>query len=138
VVVGPDTEDPVRKALTLALGPTGFPAPAEIPARHRAPIAKASTEGSLDELPRIADALSGAVDVVVRIAYDCEFAGRMGGNRVWFEAVATLTVYDAWTGRVLEHDEVRAKANGVGDDRADAAARKQLAQRLAERIARED
>jgi hypothetical protein len=79
----------------------------------------------------IADAMSGRLDLLLLLSYDTRFASRMGGGRVWYEAEGTLEARDAWTGQVRAQAKARVEADGVGDERADAAARRKLAEALA-------
>lgn len=86
-------------------------------------------------LPALADELQGRLDVLVIAEVDSEYASRMGAYRVWYEARGRIHVYDVWTGKRLAelHDAVT--ATGVGDERADQAARAQLAEKLAPELA---
>jgi hypothetical protein len=138
LVVGPSGDEPVRAALAADLEGRGFRPAHAVPPPHDALVRRARAGKALPGLGAVAEALGGRFDVVMRVEYDCGFASRMGGNRVWFEATGTLTVYDAWSGAVLLHEQLRAKANGVTDARADQAARDKLAQTLAQRIATAD
>jgi hypothetical protein len=56
----------------------------------------------------------------------------MSDTRVWYDAQGKLSAYNAWTGAVVATIETSVTASGVGDRRAEAAAREQLATALAE------
>jgi hypothetical protein len=87
-------------------------------------------------LPALADELGGKLDVLVVAEVDSEFASRMGDYRVWYEARARVQVLDAWTGKRLTELSDSVSASGVGDERADQAARTQLAEKLAGELAK--
>ncbi len=132
VVRGPGDADPVEAALTKGLSDYGAPAKLEPAQRKRLAVV---TKGEFaPEMPEIAQQAAGDFDVVILVDYDCAFASRMGGNRVWYEATGSLSIYDAWSGKSTLHEAVRAKANGVSDASADTAARAKLASEVAERI----
>lgn len=82
----------------------------------------------------VGDLYSGRLDVVLVLDYDSRFASRMGGNRVWYEAEGTLEARSAWTGEVLARAEARVEADGIGDERAEKAARRKLAATLIEQV----
>ena len=87
-------------------------------------------------LPALADELQGRLDVLVIAELDSEYASRMGAYRVWYEARGRVQVYDVWTGKRLAELQDAVTATGVGDERADQAARTQLAEKLATEIAK--
>jgi hypothetical protein len=87
-------------------------------------------------LPALADELQGRLDVLVVAELDSEYASRMGAYRVWYEARGRVQVYDVWTGKRLAELQDTVTATGVGDERADQAARTQLAEKLATEIAK--
>jgi hypothetical protein len=87
-------------------------------------------------LPALADELQGRLDVLVIAELDSEYASRMGAYRVWYEARGRVQVYDVWTGKRLAELQDAVTATGVGDERADQAARAQLAEKLATEIAK--
>jgi hypothetical protein len=87
-------------------------------------------------LPALADELQGRVDVLVIAELDSEYASRMGAYRVWYEARGRVQVYDVWTGKRLAELQDSVTATGVGDERADQAARGQLAEKLAIELAK--
>ena len=132
VVRGPSGTEPVAAALAKNLESFGRPAKLD-PAHHKRLVVV--TKGDFAaELPEIARQSAGDFDVVILVDYDCAFASRMGGNRVWYEASGSLSIYDAWSGKSTLHEAIRAKANGVSDTSADEAARAKLAREAAERI----
>lgn len=87
-------------------------------------------------LRRLADELQGRVDVLVLAELDSEYASRMGAYRVWYEARGRAQVFDVWTGERLAVLEDSVTATGVGDERADRAARSELAEKLAPALAK--
>lgn len=87
------------------------------------------------QLPALADELRGEVDVLLVVQADSEYASRMGASRVWFEARGKLQVYNVWNGRLLKTVEASVTADGLGDQRADQAARQKLGQALVEKLA---
>ncbi|MAQ13533.1 MAG: hypothetical protein CMN30_01860 [Sandaracinus sp.] len=129
--------DPARDAFAAALG-TGLRSRG---ARVRRPLEPRTRRALLDARGRgaalraLADAERGALDVVLVAEVESHFASRMGTRRVWYEATANLKVYSAWTGQPLTELTARANANGIGDERAEAAAREQVAQDLVRQLA---
>lgn len=87
-------------------------------------------------LPALGDELLGKLDVLIVAEIDSEFASRMGDYRVWYEARGRLHVFDVWTGKRLTELTDAVSASGVGDERADQAARTQLAEKLAGELAK--
>jgi hypothetical protein len=87
-------------------------------------------------LPALADELQGRLDVLIVAELDSEFASRMGAYRVWYEARGSVQVFDVWTGKRLIERQDTVTATGVGDERADQAARGQLAEKLADELAK--
>jgi hypothetical protein len=87
-------------------------------------------------LPALADQLQGRLDVLIVVELDSEFASRMGAYRVWYEARGRVQVYDVWTGKRLLERQDAVTATGVGDERADQAARGQLAEKLADELSK--
>ncbi|MBV1862685.1 MAG: hypothetical protein KUG77_29960 [Nannocystaceae bacterium] len=82
----------------------------------------------------LADAMGGALDVVVLVKAESRFASRAGGSRVWFEASSHVVVHEVWGAGELGRAKVEATASGVGDRRADHAARRELAEKASQRI----
>lgn len=87
-------------------------------------------------LPTLADELQGRLDVLVIAELDSEYASRMGAYRVWYEARGRVQVFDVWTGKRLAELQDTVTATGVGDERADQAAREELAKKLAAELAK--
>ncbi len=85
-------------------------------------------------LAALADTMGGALDVVVLVKAQSRFASRAGGSRVWFEASSQVVVHEVWGAGELGRGELEATASGVGDRRADEAARRELAQKASKRI----
>jgi hypothetical protein len=82
----------------------------------------------------LADAMGGALDVVVLVRAQSRFASRAGGSRVWFEASSQVVVHEVWGAGELGRGKVEATASGVGDRRADEAARRELATKASARV----
>jgi hypothetical protein len=90
--------------------------------------------GNPATLRTLADELGGRLDVVLVMDVDSEFASRMGAQRVWFEARGRATAFSAWTGRALGRVEAAVTESGVGEARADRAAREELGRVLVQRL----
>ncbi len=85
-------------------------------------------------LAALADKMGGALDVVVLVRAQSRFASRAGGSRVWFEASTEVVVHEVWGAGELGRGKLEATASGVGDRRADEAARRELAKKASKRI----
>lgn len=94
----------------------------------------ATGDARMQRLTAVADAMSGKLDLLLVLAYDTRFASRMGGGRVWYEAEGTLEARDAWSGQVRALAKTRVEADGMGDDEAEAAASRKLAEALATEV----
>lgn len=124
----------VAATLTRELGQRGIGAPLELPANVQRQLVRANPQQRRRRLIELADEHLGRLDVVLLVDADSEFASRMGGSRVWYEARGSLAVLDAWTGAELTRLEATVTASGVGDQRADRAARQKLAQDLVRQL----
>ncbi len=82
----------------------------------------------------IADGLRGAFDYLLLVESDSEFASQMGQERVWFEARANVQFVELWTGRTLQRFSERLTASGIGEERAEAAARRDVGAKVAQRL----
>ncbi len=121
--------DGLRSALSSSLGPQVPLTPDAVRSlRAAGPAERARV------LVSLADKMAGRVDVVVLVAAQSRFAGRAGGNRVWFEASAQASVHEVWGAGELGREDVEVTASGVGDGRANAAAREKLAKELSDRV----
>jgi hypothetical protein len=85
-------------------------------------------------LGALADELAGRLDVVLLVEVDSEFASRMGAQRVWYEARGRAVAFDAWTGQPLATVQTSVTESGIGDTRADQAARQALARTLVDQL----
>jgi hypothetical protein len=85
-------------------------------------------------LEGLADELAGRLDVVLFVEVDSEFASRMGAQRVWYEARGRAVAFDAWTGQALATVQTSVTESGIGDTRADQAARQALARTLVDQL----
>ncbi|WP_428268450.1 hypothetical protein [Haliangium sp.] len=102
-------------------------------ARLLGTASEADLSRSLSEL---ADVWAGRVDVLIVAELDSEYASRMSTYRIRYEARGKLSVFDVWTGRRLLSVERSVTASGVGEERADQAARTELAERFADEISK--
>lgn len=126
VGVSPNTDREVGNDLGKALAKAGLGAAAEPDTKLLARAAAAKGSDRAKTLAAIADDARGAVDYVVLGDLQSAFASRMGGSRVWFEARGHLEVFEAWSGTSVARVEAKERASGVGDARADEAARDKL------------
>lgn len=108
----------------------GMGVPLPLGTRDAESMRTATDDRRATRLVAVADAMSGRLDLLLVLTYDTRFASRMGGGRVWYEASGTLEARDAWTGQVLTLAKARVEADGMGDDEADAAAARKLAEAL--------
>ena len=122
--------DPAGAVVTARLRSAGLESPRALADHDAETLRTASADRRGERLLTVADAMSGQLDLLLVLSYDTRFASRMGGGRVWYEAEGTLEARDAWTGRVLAQAKTRVEADGMGDDEADAAARRTLAEAL--------
>ena len=97
-------------------------------------LASASPEALAGRLPAMADEQAGRIDVLFVADVDSDYAGRLSTSRVWYEARASVRVYNAWTGKLITTEEHSLKESGVGDSRADQAARTKLAEEMAGKL----
>ena len=134
VAVSPNTDRDVVEDLRTALSKSGLGAPADSSAALLREVAGASPSKRGKSLAAIADDARGAVDYVVLGDLESAFASRMGGSRVWFEARGHLEVFEAWSGTSVARVEAKERASGVGDARADEAARAKLVSTLVEAL----
>lgn len=121
-------------SLGQTLRERGKELPVAVPADAARALPAAQPRKLASMLPELADRLGGRLDVLILVEVDSEYASRMGTHRVWYEARGRARVYDAWTGKLLTTIEETVTAPGVGDERADHAARAQLATKLADRL----
>ena len=128
----PATDD-FGRAFATALRSSGAGARQPLASTSRRAILDARTRSSA--LRALSVATHGAVDVVLVAEVSSHFASRMGSRRVWYEATARMTAYSVWTGEVLTELSARANANGIGDARAEAASREDVARDLARQLA---
>lgn len=108
--------------------------PVKLGAPNERTLTTAAGEARSEPAKALGTRLSGAIDRVLVLSYETRFASRMGGSRVWFEATGTLEALDVWTGRSLARVEASLEADGIGESRADDAARRQLAQALTKKL----
>lgn len=124
-------DDEAAGVIRTRLRGSGLGEPQPIAARDETALRDAPPDRRARRITGLADSMSGKLDLLLVLSYDTRFASRMAGGRLWYEAEGTLEAYDAWTGRVRATAQARVEADGAGDDRAAAAARKKLAEALA-------
>jgi hypothetical protein len=88
------------------------------------------------DLSRVVERTGGEVDMLVVVELRSAYASRMGGGRVWYEASGSVRAVNTW----LEKDAVPSfrldvTASGIGDTRAELAARTKLCEDAAEKLA---
>lgn len=98
-------------------------------------LAEVGIEKMKEVAPRTAERMGGALDTILLLDAESEFASRMGTQRVWYEARGTLRVVDAWTGEVVSGVSATVTEAGLGDSRAERAARESLGRALAGSLA---
>jgi hypothetical protein len=123
--------DEAATVIQTRLQSSGLGEPQPLSPRDIEALRSAPEDRRARRVAAIADGMGGRIDLLLLLAYDTRFASRMGGGRVWYEAEGTLEVRDAWTGQVRAQAQAKVEADGVGDERAAAAARRKLAEALA-------
>lgn len=123
-------KDQARAVLEAQLKTAGLDAPQPLGSRDVEAIRTATGERRAQRVSAMADGMSGRVDLLLVLTYDTRFTSRMGGGRVWYEAEGTLEAYDAWTGQLRAQSKLRVDVDGMGDDKAEAAAARRLAEQL--------
>lgn len=105
---------------------------ADVDARE---LAECSIEKLKETAPKAAERMAGALDTILLLDAESEFASRMGTERVWYEARGTLRVVDAWSGELVSEVSATVTEAGRGDERAECAARESLGRALAASLA---
>jgi hypothetical protein len=111
-----------------------IPAPIELAEAEARQLADAGIEKMKDVAPKLAGQMRGALDTILLLDAESEFASRMGTQRVWYEARGTLRVFDAWTGEGVTDVAATVTEAGLGEERAESAARESLGRELAGRL----
>lgn len=124
-----ETAQAVLAALTSRV-----PRPVELAEPDARQLAEASAERMKEVAPALADRMRGALDTVLLLEAESEFASRMETQRVWYEARGTLRGFDAWTGDELAEVSATVTESGLGEPRAERAAREALGRELARRL----
>lgn len=130
---GTKSNDAFGKTLSKSLGES-LGAPVELDANTSKTLGKVGPAERARVLASLADAMAGRLDVVVFVKAQSRFASRAGGSRVWFEATSSVVVHEVWGAGELGREDVEATASGVGDGRADEAARRMLADKTSTRV----
>lgn len=97
-------------------------------------LSQAGMETMKDVAPKVADHLRGDLDTILVLDAESEFASRMGTQRVWYEARGSLRVWDAWTGGLVTEVSASVTEAGLGEERAESAARESLGRELAAKL----
>lgn len=84
-------------------------------------------------LAALADQAQGQLDLILVGTLDSHFASQMGARSVWYEATASVALYDAWSGQKIEQLETSARAVAIGEAAAAKAALEALGAQLAQR-----
>ncbi|MEM9189506.1 MAG: hypothetical protein AAGF12_10040 [Myxococcota bacterium] len=122
------------QALEATLRERGARAPANVSTNDSRRILRLNGTRRAQKIASVADELAGAMDMLLVVEIDSEFASRMGTTRVWYEARGEVVVHNAWTGEVVTTIQASERATGPGDQPADHAARRRLARTLVERL----
>jgi hypothetical protein len=97
-------------------------------------LSDAGNEKMKDVAPKLAEHMRGDLDTILVLDAESEFASRMGTQRVWYEARGTLRVFDAWTGEMVTEVSATVTEAGLGEERAERAAREALGRELAGKL----
>jgi hypothetical protein len=97
-------------------------------------ISQAGIANMKDVAPKVAEHMRGTLDTILLLDAESEFASRMGTQRVWYEARGTLRVWDAWTGELVTEVSATVTEAGLGEERAESAARESLGRELAGKL----
>lgn len=135
LVVGDRTEGAFADALDRALRDRGAGARQSLEAARGRALKAAQGARRVATLRALADEHRGALDVVLVARVESHFASRMGSRRTWYEASAEVDAYLAWTGESLGSFEARGNESGIGDERAERAAREKVAEDIAGQLA---
>ncbi len=111
-----------------------FARPVELAKAEAQQLAEAGMEKMKDLAPQVAEHLHGALDTILLLDAESEFASRMGTQRVWYEARGTLRVYHAWTGELMTEVSATVTEAGLGEERAESAAQASLGRELATKL----
>lgn len=83
-----------------------------------------------EQRQRLIDTTRGALDYVVLVAAESEFASQMGADRTWYQARARAHLVDVWSGQVVAQFDESATGSGFGDHAAEQAALAAAAQKV--------
>jgi hypothetical protein len=111
-----------------------IPHPVELVDPDARALSQASVERMKEVAPKVADRLHGTLDTILLLEAESEFASRMENQRVWYEARGTLRVFDAWSGEKTAEVTATVTESGLGEPRAEGAAREALGRELARRL----
>lgn len=78
----------------------------------------------------IVESTRGAVDYLVVVSGDAEFASQMGADRTWYQARARAALVEVWSGQVQTTFDEQATGSGFGDQAAAQAAQLAVARAL--------
>lgn len=131
---GLQRSDATMSGLLSGMQKAGHGAPMQLTVAQSEPLLAGDDSTRVAAASALGDAYAGRLDVVLLLHYESRFASRMGGNRVWYEAEGSLEARSVWTGRVLARAEAKVEADGVGDERAEKAARRELGATLVQQV----
>ncbi|MEX1362439.1 MAG: hypothetical protein AB1Z98_04890 [Nannocystaceae bacterium] len=131
---GLQRSDATMSGLLDGMRKAGHGAPMQLTVAQSEPLLARDDATRVEAASALGDAYAGRLDVVLLLRYESRFASRMGGNRVWYEAEGSLEARSVWTGRVLARAEAKVEADGVGDERAEKAARRELGATLVQQV----
>ncbi len=135
LVTGERTEEAFSEALARSLRERGAGARRSLEADRGRALKAARGSRRVATLRALANEHRGELDVVLVARVESHFASRMGSRRTWYEARAEVDVYLAWTGESLGSFEAQGNESGIGDERAEAAARAKVAEDIAGQLA---
>ena len=128
-----DTDEAVA-VIQQSMNAAGYGGPVSIGSGPARALTRAPADQREAEALALGDSMGGRLDVVLVLTYATRFASKMGGSRVWYEAEGQLEARDVWTGKTLASASKKIEADGVGEARADKAARKKLAKTLIDEV----
>jgi hypothetical protein len=113
---------------------TTLPQPVAQELQRDAARSPSSPQLSQTTREHVISATRGALDYVVLLTLNSEFASQMGVDRTWYETQAHAHVVEVWSGAVFAQFEEKAMGFGIGDAAAAEAARIAASHQLAARF----
>lgn len=131
---GLQRSDETMAGLAAGMREAGLGKPMQMTPPQMMPLLEARGDERIAAVKALGDEYAGRLDVVLVLTYESRFASRMGGNRVWYEAEGRLEALSVWTGEVLAQATDKVEVDGIGDERAEKAARRALAEALVKTV----